>query len=174
MRKEYEQIGISSNNINTLIAYKELNDFYRNLYKDTNPIILANLLTGDILSHLNKNNIELKDTKLTKENILKLVSLLSKKEITSKQGKEILPYLLTTDDSVDKVIESLGIKGVDNSELESIVKKVIESNEQSVIDYKSGKEKALKFLIGQVMKETRGQANPEMLNTMLIDVISKM
>ena len=174
MRDEYEQLGISSNNINTLIAYKELNDFYREIYKDTDSVILANLLTGDILSHLNKNNIELKDTCLTKENILKLVTLLSKKEITSKQGKEILPYLLTTSNSVDKIIDDLGIKGLDNSELETIVKNVINANNQSVVDYKAGKEKALKFLIGQVMKETKGQANPETLNKMLIDLINKM
>ena len=174
MRDEYESLGISSNNINTLIAYKELNDFYREIYASSNPVILANLLTGDILSHLNKNNIELKDTCLTKENILKLVSLLDKKEITSKQGKEILPYLLTTNDDISKIINDLGIKGLDNSELENIVKNVVDANNQSVIDYKSGKEKALKFLIGQVMKETKGQANPEVLNKMLIEIINKM
>lgn len=174
MREEYEKLGISSNNINTLIAYKELNDFYREIYQESDAVILANLLTGDILSHLNKNNIELKNTCLNKENILKLVSLLSKKEITSKQGKEILPYLLTTNDDIDKIIDSLGIKGLDNSELEVIAKNVISSNNQSVVDYKAGKEKALKFLIGQVMKETKGQANPETLNKMLVDIISKM
>lgn len=174
MRDEYEALSISANNINTLIAYKELNDFYRNIYKNTDPVILANLLTGDILSHLNKNNIELKDTHLTEDNILRLASLLSKKEITSKQGKEILPYLLTTDDDVDKIINDLGIKGLDSNELEQVVKNVIAANNQSVIDYKAGKEKALKFLVGQVMKETKGGANPEALNQMLIDLISKM
>ena len=174
MRDEYEALSISANNINTLIAYKELNDFYRNIYKNTDPVILANLLTGDILSHLNKNNIELKDTHLTEDNILRLTSLLSKKEITSKQGKEILPYLLTTDDDVDKIINDLGIKGLDSNELEQVVKNVIAANNQSVIDYKAGKEKALKFLVGQVMKETKGGANPEALNQMLIDLISKM
>ena len=174
MREEYASLGISVNNINTLIAYKELNDFYRNIYKKTDAVILANLLTGDILSHLNKNNIELKDTCLTENNILKLTDLLSKKELTSKQGKEVLPYLLTTNDELDTIIDKLGIKGLDNSELEKIVKKVLTENEQSVADYKTGKEKALKFLIGGVMKETKGQANPETLNMMLIDIINKM
>ena len=174
MRDEYEKLGISQNNINTLISYKELNDFYRNIYKNVDPVILANLLTGDILSHLNKNNIELKDTCLKENNIMKLVSLLSKKEITSKQGKEILPYLLTTDDEVDKIISDLDIKGLDSAELEAVVKSVIAANNESVVDYKDGKEKALKFLIGQVMKETKGQANPETLNKMLIDMINKI
>ena len=174
MREEYEKLGISSNNINTLISYKELNDFYRTLYDKTDSLVLANLLTGDILSHLNKNNIELKDTELTAENILKLCDLLSKKEITSKQGKEILPFLLTTKDSIDDIITKLGIKGLDNSELETIVKSVLENNSQSVADYKAGKEKAIKFLIGQVMKETKGQANPEVLNKLLIYLINKM
>ena len=174
MRDEYEKIGISSNNINTLIAYKELNDFYRNIYKKTDSVILANLLVGDILSHLNKNNIELKDTKLTVDNILKLTDLLSNKLLTSKQGKEILPYLLTTDDDIESVINKLGIKKLDNSDLEVIVNKVVQENNQSVLDYKSGKEKAIKFLIGQIMKETKGQANPEILTNMLIDIINKI
>ena len=174
MRTEYSNIGISNNNINTLIADKELNDFYRGIYKKTDSVILANLLTGDVLSHLNKNNIKLSDTCLKAENILELTNLLSKKVITSKQGKEILPYLLTTNDDIDLVIEKIGIKGVDNSELEGIVKNVIENNNQSIIDYKSGKEKALKFLVGQVMKETKGQANPEIVNQLLLDAIAKM
>ena len=174
MREEYTKLGISLNNINTLIAYKELNDFYREIFKKTDPVILANLLTGDILSHLNKNNIKLSGTCLTTQNILKLTDLLSKKIITSKQGKEILPYLLTTNEDIDEIVEKLGIKALDNNELETIVKRILAVNEQSIIDYKSGKEKALKFLIGQVMRETKGQANPETLNMMLIDIINKM
>ena len=174
MRTEYEKLGISNNNIKTLIADKDLNDFYRNIYKKTDSVILANLLTGDILSHLNKNSIGLKDTCLTEENILKLSDLLSKKEISSKQGKEILPYLLTTNDSIDTIIEKLGIKGLDNSEVEKIIREVVSNNTQSVSDYKAGKDKAIKFLVGQVMKETKGQANPEVVNSLLIEIIDKM
>lgn len=172
MREEYLKLGISSNNLNTLIATKELNDFYREIYESTDAVILANLLTGDILSHLNKNNIALKDTKLTKDKILGLVTLLSNKKITSKQGKEILPYLLTSDNSLEQVIKELGITEVDDSALKEIIDKVLALNEQSVNDYKAGKEKALKYLIGQVMKESKGQANPEIVNNMLIDTIS--
>lgn len=172
MREEYLKLGISSNNLNTLIATKELNDFYREIYESTDAVILANLLTGDILSHLNKNNIALKDTKLTKDKILGLVTLLSNKKITSKQGKEILPYLLTSDNSLEQVIKELGITEVDDSALKEIINKVLALNEQSVNDYKAGKEKALKYLIGQVMKESKGQANPEIVNNMLIDTIS--
>ena len=172
MREEYLTLGISTNNINTLIAIKELNDFYRPLYKKTDAIILANLLTGDILSHLNKNNISLSDTKLTAEKILGLVDLLSQKKITSKQGKEILPHLLITDKTLDEIINELGITEVDDSALKTIIEKVLSENEQSVNDYKAGKEKAIKYLIGQVMKESKGQANPEIVNNMLIDTIS--
>ena len=172
MREEYLSLGISTNNINTLIAVKELNDFYRPIYKETDAIILANLLTGDILSHLNKNNINLNDTKLTNEKILGLVNLLSTKKITSKQGKEILPHLLTSDKLLDEIIKELGITEVDDSALKEIINKVLSLNEQSVNDYKAGKEKAIKYLIGQVMKESKGQANPEVVNNMLIDTIS--
>lgn len=172
MREEYTLLGISTNNINTLIAVKELNDFYRMLYHNTDAVILANLLTGDILSHLNKNNIELKNTSLDETRLLGLVDMLSAKKITSKQGKEILPYILTTTTSLEEIITELGITEVDDSALKDIINKVLAENEQSIIDYKEGKVKAIKYLIGQVMKESKGQANPEIVNNMLIETIS--
>ena len=169
MRNEYAGYGISTNNIKTLVAFKNLNDYYRSIYNKTDKVILANLLTGDILSHLNKNNIALKDTKLTDDNLISLVNMLASKKISSKQGKEILPYILESDLSFTEIIDKLGIKEVDNSALETIVTKVLDENEQSVNDYKTGKDKALKYLMGQIMKETKGQANPEVVNRMLID-----
>ena len=169
MRSEYAGYGISTNNIKTLVAFKDLNDYYRSIYNKTDKVILANLLTGDILSHLNKNNIALKDTKLTDDNLISLVNMLASKKISSKQGKEILPYILESDLSFTEIIDKLGIKEVDNSALETIVTKILDENEQSVNDYKAGKDKALKYLMGQIMKETKGQANPEVVNRMLID-----
>lgn len=169
MRSEYAGYGISTNNIKTLVAFKDLNDYYRSIYNKTDKVILANLLTGDILSHLNKNNIALKDTKLTDDNLISLVNMLASKKISSKQGKEILPYILESDLSFTEIIDKLGIKEVDNSALETIVTKILDENEQSVNDYRAGKDKALKYLMGQIMKETKGQANPEVVNRMLID-----
>ena len=113
--------------------------------------------------------IALKDTKLTHDNLISLVNMLVSKKISSKQGKEILPYILESDLSFTEIIDKLGIKEVDNSALETIVTKVLDENEQSVNDYKAGKDKALKYLMGQIMKETKGQANPEVVNRMLID-----
>ncbi len=173
MRSEYETLGISKNNIKTLIQYKELNDFYRRLYKRTNPVVLANLLTGDILSHLNKNNISLKDTNLTDENIIKLSDMLGNKEINSKQGKEILPYLLTTDEDITAITDKLGIKSLSLDELNNIIEEVIDNNQQSIIDYKAGKEKALKYLVGQVMNLTKGAANPLTVNDVLLQKIKE-
>ena len=174
MRIEYNKLGISKNNVNTLIANKELNEFYRNIYKKTNPVILANLLTGDILSHLNKNNISLNGTHLNEENIIKLVDKLSKNEITSKQGKDILSLMLTTFDTFDEIKEKLGIKNLSKDELVSIVDEVLAKNNQSVTDYKAGKEKAIKYLVGQIMGLTKGAANPEVTNELLIQKINKM
>ena len=73
---------------------------------------------------------------------------------------------------MEQVIKELGITEVDDSALKEIIDKVLALNEQSVNDYKAGKEKAIKYLIGQVMKESKGQANPEVVNNMLIDTIS--
>ncbi len=172
MRQEYTTLGISKNNINTLISDKEINDFYRNIYQKTDAVILANFLTGDVLSYLNKNNLHLSDTKLDNIRIIKLIEILTDKKITSKQAKDILPLILSSNDDVEKIMIDLDITEVSDDSLKVTVEKVISENAQSIADYKAGKEKALKYLIGQVMKETKGQANPETVNKMLIDTIA--
>ena len=142
-------------------------------YENANPITLANLLTSDVLGYLNKNFIKLNEIKLTKDNLIELVNRIDQNILSSKQSKEILNYILENGGDIDTVCDKLNIKQInDDSELINIVKNILDSNEESINDYKNGKDRAIKYLMGQIMKETKGQANPVKVNEILIKELS--
>ena len=173
LRKEYKELGINNNAINTLIGNKELNDYFSSIYKDTNSITLANLLTTDILGYLNKNFIKLNEIKLSKQELINLIKKIDENILSSKQSKEILNYILENGGTIDSVCDKLNIKQInDDNELINIVKEVLNNNPESINDYKNGKDRALKYLMGQIMKETKGQANPVKVNEILIKELS--
>lgn len=172
-RRLYLEKGISLVNANKIIQNKQLSDFLLGM-EDIDLVIASNLLLGDISAYLNKTEKNLGDTKLTKERFSDLVEKLSKKEITNKVFKDILVELMETDLTVQKIIESKGIETIsDESSLREIVNHIIEENSESVQDYKSGRDRAIKYLMGQIMKETKGSANPSLVNQLLIEELSK-
>ncbi len=169
LKKEYTELGLNNNAINTLIGNKELNDYYNEVYNEANPVILANLLTSDVLGYLNKNFVKLNEIKLTKEDLIELVKRIEQNILSSKQSKEVLNYILENGGDIDTVCEKLNIKQInDDEELVNIVKNVLDTNEESINDYKNGKDRAIKYLMGQIMKETKGQANPVKVNEILV------
>lgn len=172
LKEKYYNLGINDNNVKTIISRLDLCQFLETVIDDVNPIMAANILTGDVLSYLNKNNLLINRVLLNKDNFKELIKLLEDKKISSKQSKEIIPFLLENGGSVSDIMEKLGIKLMDNEqELENIIKEVLNNNPESVNDYKNGKDRALKFLMGQIMKETKGQANPQIVNELLIKLL---
>lgn len=174
LKDKYTKLGINSNNIKTIIANKEICNFFETVIDDVNPNIAANLLTGDILSYLNKHFIKLEESKLTKDNFIKLVDLLDKKTISSKQGKEVINILLDTGKDVLEIVKENKMEQIsDNSLVLDIVTKVIDDNPDSVKDFKEGKDRAVKYLMGQIMKESKGQVNPGLANRVLVEELKK-
>ena len=174
LKDKYTKLGINNNNIKTIIANKEICNFFETVIDDVNPNIAANLLTGDILSYLNKHFIKLEESKLTKDNFIKLVELLDKKTISSKQGKEVINILLDTGKDVLEIVKENKMEQIsDNSLVLDIVTKVIDANPDSVKDFKEGKDRAVKYLMGQVMKESKGQVNPGLANRVLVEELKK-
>ena len=172
LRKKYKELGINNNAINTLIQDKELNDYFMAIM-DNNAVIIANILTTDILGYLNKNFVKLSDMKLTKNELVKLSNKISEGIISSKQAKEILNYILDNGGNIDDVCEKLNIKLIsDNNLLIEVIKNVLSNNLESVKDYKEGKDRAIKYLMGQIMKETKGQANPSIVSKLLLDELN--
>ncbi len=174
LKDKYTKLGINNNNIKTIIANKEICNFFETVIDDVNPNIAANLLTGDILSYLNKHFIKLEESKLTKDNFIKLVGLLDKKTISSKQGKEVINILLDTGKDVLEIVKENKMEQIsDNSLVLDIVTKVIDANPDSVKDFKEGKDRAVKYLMGQIMKESKGQVNPGLANRVLVEELKK-
>jgi len=170
-RTIYKENGISDINIEKIIQNRTLSDYLNKFINKINLVIASNLLLGDIAFYLNKNEMKLTDTNLTDEKFINVVNYLDKGKINSKIFKEIIDDLMETTSSVDDILNNHNIKEMSEEELIDIIKKVIEENEKSVNDYKNGNERAIKSLMGQVMKETKGNANPSIANQKLIELL---
>lgn len=173
-REIYLKSGISEVNANKIIQNRKVSD-YLNKYisKNINLIIASNLLLGDIASYLNKTNLSMEDTKFNEEKFIKVVTMLEKSEISSKIFKEILTDLFETDDEVKTLLDKHGISSLSDDDLRNIIKNILDNNKDNVTDYKNGNERVLKFFVGQIMKETKGSANPGLVNQMLLEELSK-
>lgn len=134
--------------------------------KDSN--LVAKWLVGDISALLNKDNISIEESKLSLENFVKLIERISDNTISGKIAKSLLEDVWETGNDVNNLIQEKGLVQIqDESVLEEIATKVIESNEDQVAAYKSGKDRIFGFFVGQVMKETQGKANPKSVNDIL-------
>ncbi|MDD4027954.1 MAG: Asp-tRNA(Asn)/Glu-tRNA(Gln) amidotransferase subunit GatB [Bacilli bacterium] len=173
LRIKYKELGINDITINALISNMELNKYLLDLISmGTNAIIGANIITGDLLAYLNKNGISIKDTNITIDNLKCLVDKLESNEISSKIGKIILSNMFESSDSVDLIMEKNDLKLIsDENELLNIIKPMI--NDEIKIEYSKNNEKTIKYLIGEIMKVTKGKANPVVVNDLLSKELSK-
>lgn len=170
-REIYQEAGINPVNINKIIANKEISDYL--LKVEGNLVIASNLLLGEIQAYLNKTGKNLLDTKLTYDKFNLLVEKLDKKEISNQVFKEIINTIMETDSDLEELIASKKQKELTLEELEKIVTEVILNNPDSITDYKLGKDRATKFLMGQIMKATKGSASPSQANEILLKKLSE-
>lgn len=170
-RNLYMEKNVSEINAKKLVQNKSLSDYFNTLLtEDIDFKIASNLLLGDISAYLNKNEKEITDTTLTKERMVELVNKISDNTLTSKNLKDILDKVLEEDKSISEIIKESGIENItDDTALREIIKKIISENSESVTDYKKGHDRTIKFLMGQVMKETKGSANPKLAMNILIE-----
>jgi aspartyl-tRNA(Asn)/glutamyl-tRNA(Gln) amidotransferase subunit B len=139
-----------------------------------NPKAVSNWLMSDIARILNEKEEESDKIPFTGEQLGELVELIDKGTISNSIGKKVLDELFENPKAPSKIIEEKGwIQISDEGAIKEVVLKILENNPQSVADYKAGKDRALGFLVGQAMKETKGKANPQMLNKMFIEELKK-
>ena len=130
--------------------------------------LVANWLVGDVSALLNKDNIDIEDSKLTSINFATLIERISDKTISGKIAKSVLEEIWESGNDVDNIIKEKGLVQIqDESILESIANKIINDNPGQVEAYRGGKDKLFGFFVGQVMKETQGKANPQSVNEIL-------
>ena len=161
-REVYKNLGVSEINTTKLVQNRSLSDYFNELLEDkTNFQIASNLLLGDISAYLNKHEKLITDTTLTKERFLELIKLMDDKTLTSKNLKDILDDTLESNKSIAEIMKDKGIENItDDKEIREFIKRIINDNPDSVNDYKNGHDRAIKYIMGQVMKETKGKVNP--------------
>ena len=130
---------------------------------------------GDLMKKLNDTGLEPSDIPFTPGNLTKLVSLIDENVISGKIAKQVFDIMWDTGEDPADIVEKKGLKVVTDTEaIRSVIIKVITANPKSVEDYKSGKTKAMGFLIGQVMRETKGKADPQAVNRLLKEELDKI
>ncbi|RJP57185.1 MAG: Asp-tRNA(Asn)/Glu-tRNA(Gln) amidotransferase subunit GatB [Ignavibacteriales bacterium] len=153
-----------------LTSSKELADYYENVLRVTDDYKSAsNWVMGDILKVINENKISITEFIVSPDNIGKLINLINNKTISTTIGKEVFAELLKENKDPQIIINEKNLVQIsDSSQLETIIDEIIASNEKQVEEYRNGKEKVLGFLVGQIMRETKGKANPQVVNEILM------
>lgn len=154
----------------TLSSEQELAEYYEEVVKVSDDARLAaNWVLTEILRVLKEKNISIEEFSVEPENIGKLIKLIKANTISSKIAKDVFEILLSENKDPEIIVKEKGLVQItDNSEIEKIVEQVLVENSQSVEDYKAGKSNALKYLVGQSMRLSKGKANPQMINEMIL------
>ena len=169
------KLNLSEYDARQLINQKAVADYYEEVLKDYNdPKITANWILGDVYSYLNKNNLTIKDFKLSTSNLAKLLTLLKEGKISSKQGKEIFNIIIETNEDPETIAKAKGmVQESDEGLIMEYINEVLQDNPQAIATYKSGRDNILGFLVGQVMKKSKGKANPAITSKLLKEEIMK-
>ncbi len=167
--------GLSEKDSRMLISSKYLSNMFEEAEKICkNGKAVANWLLSDVSRILNENEMEADSMPFTAEQLAKMIELIDKGTISSAIGKKVLEELFENPKDPEEIIKEKGwLQISDEGAIKEIVNKILEANPASVADFKAGKDRALGFLVGQAMKETKGKANPQMLNKMFLEELKK-
>lgn len=163
------ELGLSEYDADIITGSRALADFFdKTVTLFNEPKTVANWVMGEYLRLLNAEGTEVQESKVSPEKMAALLKSQATGKISGKMAKAVFEEMFMTGKDPEKIIKEKGLVQIsDTDALGEIVEKVLAANPQSVADYQAGKEKALGFLVGQVMKETKGQANPGMVNGLL-------
>ncbi|MBT3852228.1 MAG: Asp-tRNA(Asn)/Glu-tRNA(Gln) amidotransferase subunit GatB [Gammaproteobacteria bacterium] len=170
-----KQFKLSAYDAQIIASSKSMADFFESAAKQTkNYTLLSNWLIGEVSAYLNKELIEINESKLNVDNVAMLINRIDDQTISGKIGKTIFEEMCINGTSPDEIIESQGLKQIsDDGAIEEIIDTVIKDNSPQVKAYLEGKDKLFGFFVGQVMKLTQGKANPTAVNTILKEKLKK-
>ena len=173
-RKErYMSLGLSDYDASVIVEQMELALFFDRLIElGADVKIGVNFLMGEIAAYLKEEKISITETKLTPDNLAELIGLIQKGTISNNIGKQIITTMLKEGTKASEIVEKQGLSQIsDEGAIKAIVEKVIASNPNQVEAYRNGKVQLLGFFVGQVMKETKGRANPKTVNELLKELL---
>jgi len=165
------EYGLPSYDAEVITSSIKLADLFEESLKYTQDAkAVSNWIMGDLLGYLNANGLEMDAVKITGKGLGEMIGLMEKGTISSKIAKTVFKSMLESGKSPQAIVEEQGLVQIsDEGAILAIVDQVIERNPQSVADFKAGKDKAIGFLVGQVMKESKGKANPGLANKLLLE-----
>jgi len=166
-----QQYGLPSYDAGVITSSMKLADFFEESLKYTDDAkASANWIMGDLLGYLNANNLEIQQVPITGQGLGEMIQLIAKGTISSKIAKTVFKSMLESGKRPQQIVEEQGLVQIsDEGAILAIVDRIVEANPQSVEDFRGGKDKAIGFLVGQIMKETKGKANPGLVNKLLMD-----
>lgn len=180
-----EEFGLPENDVLVLTAQKDLATYFENVVSELDEKISSheisaprekayklavNYLLTEVKKHLVESQHDMRDLKISAENYAELVGIVADGKINSSAAQTVLKEMYHTGGDPSQIIEEKNLSQVsDSGQLEAVVESVLAQNQQSIDDYKAGKENAFKYLMGQVMKETKGKANPKMVSDILLN-----
>ena len=172
-RQRYMDLGLSEYDASVIVAQYELAMFFDEVLKaGGNPKIAVNFLMGEIAAYLKEQKLSINETKLTPESLVELIGLIEKATISNNIGKQIIVEMMETGEKASAIVEKKGLSQIsDTGAIKEIAQKIIEANPSQVEAYRGGKDKLFGFFVGQVMKETKGRANPQSVNQILKELL---
>ena len=163
-----EKFKLSPYEANILVSDIETSKYFENVSMKSDIKLATNWITGELFALLNDKNIEITESPISSENLAKLINLIKDGTISGKIAKTVFEIMADGNKDPEKIVEEKGLKQQsDPKELEKIIDKVILDNPKNVGAYKSGKDKLFGFFVGQVMKQSNGKANPQLVNEIL-------
>jgi aspartyl-tRNA(Asn)/glutamyl-tRNA(Gln) amidotransferase subunit B len=169
-RKRFtEEYGLREYDADVLTASRELSDYFDQVAAASgDPRTAANWVMGDLMGLLNTEGKSISESPVSAARLAELIGLMNRGELSGKLAKEIFPKMFATGDPASAIMEREGLRQIsDTAALEGIVDEVIQSNAKQVEQYRGGKATVLGYLVGEVMKASRGQANPGAVNDLL-------
>ena len=159
---------LSSYEAGVLISDKDTSDYFEDIAKTSDVKLAINWVIGDLFAALNKLGKSIKETPISSKNLAKLIDLIKNNTISGRIAKEVFELMLKDNRDPKVIVEEKGLVQESNvGELEKIIEKVLKDNADKVAEYKSGKDKLFGFFVGSVIKESKGKANPALVNDLL-------
>ena len=172
-RQRYMDLGLSEYDASVIVEQMQSALFFDKVLElGGNAKIAVNFMMGEIAAYLKEKHIEIMETKLTPENLAELVGLIEKNTISNNIGKQILTEMIEEGTKASEIVEKKGLSQItDVDAIRKMVEEVVNNNPQQVEQYRSGKTNILGFFVGQIMKATKGRANPKTVNEILLELL---
>jgi aspartyl-tRNA(Asn)/glutamyl-tRNA(Gln) amidotransferase subunit B len=160
--------NLSSYEANILVSEKEISNYYEEVIKGCDKKLASNWIAGELFAVLNKKNLSISQSPVSAKNLSTLIKMITSGKISGKIAKNVFEKMQDNDKDPQQIVEKEGLtQQSDPKELEKIIYQVLSKNKDKVAQYKSGKEKLFGYFVGEVMKVSKGKANPQLVNEIL-------